>query len=282
MDPQELTIQVLIENTANRKGLLGEHGLSYLIKIGDRSLLFDTGQGLALSYNASVLDVDLHQVDSIILSHGHYDHTGGLRFFLNFKSIPTLYAHPSALQKKFARKQQNRYSPVGIPTELDPLLSSMKEKIIWTEEPTKILENIWVTGPIPRTYEWEQSSGSFYLDEQGQKSDEMNDDQSIYIRTKQGVVVLLGCAHAGVINTLQYIKKLTHGMEISFVIGGMHLIHASLERIHWTIRKLHRMNIHTICPCHCTGAAAIQALRHSFEDRCVECSVGEKFTFEVV
>lgn len=276
MNPQELTIQVLVENTSNRKGWLGEHGLSYLITSRDRFLLFDTGQGLALAHNATALGVDLEKIDSIILSHGHYDHTGGLCFFSQSKTGPTIYAHPNAWQKKYAKKQQNQYYSVGIPDGLDV---SLREKVIGTEQPTQIIDGIWVTGEVPRENEWEQSTGTFYLDDRGQQTDELKDDQSIFIKTNQGIVVLLGCAHSGVVNTLQYIERLTGGMGIGFVMGGMHLLNASLERINQTIQELRRMNVKKIAPCHCTGVGACHTLRSSFGDQYVECSVGTEFRF---
>ena len=232
MNSQKLTIQVLVENTVTDKGLLSEHGLSYLIKTKDRSLLFDTGQGMVLAHNASALGVDLKQVDTIILSHGHYDHTGGLCFFRQ-NDFPKVYIHPNALHKKFAKDKQGHYYPVGITAELENDLEWVKERAVWTEQPTQIMDGIWVTGVVPRVHEQEKSSYPFYLDDHGLQLDELTDDQSIYIQTAHGVVVVLGCAHSGVVNTLDYIKKLTGGRTICFVIGGMHLLHASSDQICW-------------------------------------------------
>lgn len=275
MNPAEITIQVLVENTTNRIGLLAEHGLSYWIHIHDRSILFDTGQGMALAHNASALGVDLEKIDSIVLSHGHYDHTGGLCFFSQSKTGPTIYAHPNARQKKYAKKQ-NDYVSVGIPEGLG---DSFQEKGIETRQPTQILDGIWVTGEVPRENEWERSSGTFYLDNRGQQADELKDDQSIFIQTNQGIVVLLGCAHSGVANTLQYIERLTEKKPLGFVIGGMHLVDASPERIRRTIQEFHRMGVEKIAPCHCTGVVACHALRNAFGDQYVDCSVGTEFRF---
>lgn len=275
MNRREIKIQVLVENTANRIGVLGEHGLSYWIQTSERSILFDTGQGMALAHNAQTLGIDQQQVDFIVLSHGHYDHTGGLRFFTQTKTSLPIYAHPGAWKKKYAKKQ-NVYVSVGIPEELG---DSFQEKGIETWQPTQILDGVWVTGEVPRQNEWERSTGTFFLDDRGQQADELKDDQSIFIQTNQGIVVLLGCAHSGVVNTLHYIERLTEEKPLAFVIGGMHLVNASPERIQRTIQEFHRMGVEKIAPCHCTGTSACHALRNAFVDHYVDCSVGTEFRF---
>ncbi len=279
MNPQTIQIKVLVENTSNRLGLLGEHGLSYFIQTKDRSLLFDTGQGLALANNAAILGADWQKVDAVVLSHGHYDHSGGLRFFSRQKNLPKIYAHPAAFEKKYAKSPQNQFRFIGIS---DEAISLFKDQAVWTERPTELVDGIWVTGPVPRQNEWEQYSGPFYLDDRGLQADDLLDDQSIYFTTQQGVVVLLGCAHSGVVNTLRYIQKLTGKTEIGFVAGGMHLLQSSPDRIQWTIQEFQRMNVKVIAPCHCTGTAARHALRNAYQDRYVDCSTGTEFLYELV
>ena len=150
MNPQTIQIKVLIENTANRLGLLGEHGLSYFIQTKDRSLLFDTGQGSALANNAAILGADWQKVDAVVLSHGHYDHSGGLCFYSRQKDLPKIYAHPAAFEKKYAKSPQNQFRFVGIS---DEAVSLFKDKAVWTERPTEVANGIWVTGPVPRENE---------------------------------------------------------------------------------------------------------------------------------
>lgn len=276
MTTRDCKIHVLTENTVNRKGLLGEHGLSFLIETGHRRILFDTGQGIALAHNASSLGIDLQTIDTIVLSHGHYDHTGGLNFFKHHLHPLHLLAHPSAFEPKYAKNDRGDMHSVGIMPDL-----ALPVQVQYTITPTEIMEKIWVTGPIPRSNELEHFSGPFFLDREGKHPDPLLDDQSIFIKTKNGIAVLLGCAHAGLINTLNYIQSLANGQPIETVIGGMHLLRASEERIQWTMRQLLRFNLITIAPCHCTGASAKLAMHGEYKTHCCDVEVGIVFDLEL-
>jgi 7,8-dihydropterin-6-yl-methyl-4-(beta-D-ribofuranosyl)aminobenzene 5'-phosphate synthase len=282
MNKTNIQIQVLVENTAAGKDILAEHGISFHITTGDHSILLDTGQGFVLSNNASIMNIDLRQVESIVLSHGHYDHCGGLRFFTDPDNTTRIYAHPAAFLPKFAKNKQNQIYPVGIAAVLEQHLPQLQQRAVFTEEPTEIINGLWVTGQVPRVNDFEQSSGRFYLDQQGQQPDDLIDDQSMFFKTTQGIIVLLGCAHAGIINTLQYIQSLTGNIPFHYVIGGTHLVNASKQRMLQTIEQLHKLNVQNIAPCHCTGLSTRIDLHNAFQEQCTECKIGTSYNFELI
>ena len=267
-----LTITVLVENTAGKNGVLAEHGLAYLIETGGEKVLFDTGQGAVLENNIQKLNIDLSDVSSIVLSHGHYDHTGGLHIALPMIQSPQVYAHPAATDSKFSANPDGGSHPVGMP-EADRLALQQADWIR-VEAPTKLPCGLRLTGPVPRVTDFEDTGGAFYLDAECTVPDELPDDQSAFLETEEGTVVILGCAHSGVINTLQYIQTLTNNRPIHTVIGGMHLIHADKTRMDRTVEELCAMNIQQLVPCHCTGLPAIVRMWNEFPGKCRPCLVG--------
>jgi 7,8-dihydropterin-6-yl-methyl-4-(beta-D-ribofuranosyl)aminobenzene 5'-phosphate synthase len=274
-------IRMLVENTARGQEVLAEHGLSFWLDTGSHRILFDTGQGLpdVLSNNALKFGVDLRQADTIVLSHGHYDHTGGLHTVLNQAQSPTLYAHPAAFEPKFAPGREQDARSIGIsPLDKEAALTRAG-KLVRTVGPTDVLPGFTVTGEIPRITDYEDPGGSFFLDEALSKKDPVLDDQALYFESREGTVVLLGCAHSGVVNTLLHIQQLTGGHPIHAVVGGMHLGSASDAHMEQTINALSRWDIALLAPGHCTGLAATVALWTAFPDACCPCECGSVFEF---
>ncbi|MBS3735412.1 MAG: MBL fold metallo-hydrolase [Phycisphaerae bacterium] len=266
-------ITVLVENTAGASGLLGEHGLALWIEIAGKRILFDTGQGNVLAPNARRLGIRLETADAIVLSHGHYDHTGGLSDALHAGRRPAVYAHPAAFEPKYARNADRSARDVGIST-LNAQAVRDQAEWVRVEEPTEICGGLTLTGPIPRTTDFEDTGGAFFTDAECTEPDMMPDDQAAFVQTPDGTVVILGCAHAGVINTVRHVQTLTDGRAIHTVIGGMHLVNAGPDRLDKTVAALRRLDIQRLLPCHCTGFAAMARLRHEFPNRCAACPVG--------
>ena len=274
-----IRITLLVENTAERAGLLAEHGLAYWIDDGSQQILFDTGQGGVLVSNAYRLGIDLNRVDSVVLSHGHYDHTGGLSDALRGHRPQAIYLHPDALKPKYAKNRNGTSRSIGIPETSEMAIHRCDDCLISTEEPTAVGNRLMVTGPVPRTTDFEDTGGPFFLDAQCQHPDPLTDDQSVFFDSSQGTVVLLGCAHAGVINTLRYIQQLTDNRPICAVFGGMHLVAASADRLTKTIDALKSMEIAQLGPAHCTGHHATNALWNAMPDRCIPFHVGDQLEF---
>ena len=266
------TITVLAENTAQGTGLIGEHGLSLWVETPETCILFDTGQGLALPHNAEALGIDLGSAGAMVFSHGHYDHTGGLSYALAQAPKTRLLLHPSALIARFACRD-GKAREIGMSAHVREAVHARQVSITWTTEPTEVAPGLFATGPIPRKSGFEDTGGPFFLDADGNVQDPIEDDQAMWIETPDGVMVLLGCAHSGVVNTLRYIKQLTPRRPIHTVIGGTHLVTADEVRMDKTVEALREFDVQRLLPLHCTGFAAAR-LWKEFPGRVSICPVG--------
>jgi 7,8-dihydropterin-6-yl-methyl-4-(beta-D-ribofuranosyl)aminobenzene 5'-phosphate synthase len=274
-----LKITVLVENTANGPGLIAEHGLSFWIELGRKKILFDTGQGQALRHNAQRIHIPLESADSILLSHGHYDHTGGISDVLSLAGHPRVYVHPQAFAPKYACSAEGIAREIGMPEVSAQAIRSMSDPVS-VEAPTEIGGGLWCTGPIPRMNEYEDTGGAFFKDNDCRNPDDLLDDQAAFLKTKRGTVVILGCAHAGVINTLHFIQTLTANHPIRAVIGGMHLLNANPQRLDNTITEMRRLEIELLMPGHCTGFDVMMRLWNEFPGQCERCLTGSVIEFQ--
>ncbi len=257
-------ITTLSENTAAAPNLLAEWGLSILVETDTANILLDTGQSVSVSHNADILGVDLSQVVKIVLSHGHFDHTGGLRQVLRkMRKETEILAHPDIWSAKYSRRHgQERY--IGIPCPRQEL-ESLGARFNLTTEPVKITDNIMTTGEVPMVTDFEQIDPDLYVKEDaGFKPDRLRDDQALIIKTESGLVVILGCAHHGMINTLYHAQQLTGVKEIRMVLGGCHLNVATEEQIWQTIAALKELAVPRIGVSHCTGLTAAAIMAHEF------------------
>jgi 7,8-dihydropterin-6-yl-methyl-4-(beta-D-ribofuranosyl)aminobenzene 5'-phosphate synthase len=276
----EIRITFLVENTVYRGGLCAEHGLSLWVEANDRKILFDAGQSDLLLHNARALGINIAEADTIVLSHGHYDHLGGLNRALDLAPAARVYLHPMALEPKFSGSQ-GEAREIGVSA---PLRDRLRDKIqndqaTYTTVITPIDEGVAVTGQIPRVSGFEDPEDRFFLDAECTKPDGLLDDQALFLDSSKGLVVVLGCAHAGVVNTLEHIEQYESASRVRAVLGGMHLVNATDDRVAQTIDAFRRFGIDRIGPAHCTGWRAARQLWNSLGDRCFQCNVGTQVSF---
>jgi 7,8-dihydropterin-6-yl-methyl-4-(beta-D-ribofuranosyl)aminobenzene 5'-phosphate synthase len=259
MDASPIDITILVDNQAG-PGLTTEHGFSLWIEADDRHILFDTGQGPALPANARSLGVDLRKTDALVLSHGHYDHTGGIPHVLHVAPKAHVYCHPGVVQPRYSLRNGSP-KPAHMPPESMAAIDKLSEKNLhWISEAVMLSENIGLTGPIPRQTTFEDTGGAFYLDPETRHVDPIEDDLALWIKTDDGLVICVGCCHAGIINTLTHIRRLSGVARIRAVIGGLHLLNADDRRLNHTLAAMKTIAVETVIPCHCTGDRAIDKL----------------------
>ncbi|HNR93691.1 MAG TPA: MBL fold metallo-hydrolase [Kiritimatiellia bacterium] len=276
---KNIKITIVVENTASMEGLLAEHGLSVWIETPNANILFDTGQGPALPQNAAALKIPLERANAIVLSHGHYDHTGGLPHALERAPKAKVFLHPEAFAPRFSIRDTIMRA-INMPYPAEGALKSHSGNIVHTAKSMEVVPGVWVTGAIPRRNKYEDTGGPFFLDKLGLKPDPIPDDQALWLDTADGTVVVLGCAHAGVVNTLEYISELSGASEYFAVMGGMHLARATVKRLGKTAEALERFHVKQIAAGHCTGANAIEFLARRLPGRMIPCAAGSVFAFD--
>ena len=266
----ELELTLVVENNSEQRNLDSEHGLSFYLTYQRENYVFDTGQGQVLINNLKELDLAAKDLSGILLSHGHYDHAGGLKKLLDYKPMVPVYAHPNIFLDKYSKKSNG---PVFRGFELSQDMISNFRAVT---DLTEIKPGLWLTGEVPRKNNIEKLNPHYQVKVNDQfKIDPFKDDQSLIVETEKGLVVLLGCSHAGVINILKYIDN-NFTQEVYAIIGGMHLINAEQERIEWTINSLKEIGFELLISLHCTGKEAVQKMKDTFGHRVEIKSVGDK------
>jgi len=261
----EIKLTTLTENTANY-GFIGEWGLSILVEADGKRILMDTGLGFSPVHNAQLLGVDLAAIDRIALSHGHADHTGGLRDVLKVKGGVEVVAHPDMWDSKYAQRGPDTFQYIGVPFAREEL-ESRGARFNLSKEPVRITENIMTSGEITMISGYETIDQNLFVKKDGSlQPDPLADDLALIIDTDFGLVVIFGCGHRGVVNTLRHAQKITGKEMIYAVIGGIHLIRASDEQIEMTIAELQGMGIRKLGVSHCTGFKASCRLAQEFPE----------------
>jgi 7,8-dihydropterin-6-yl-methyl-4-(beta-D-ribofuranosyl)aminobenzene 5'-phosphate synthase len=275
-----IRIVTLSENTAGMPGVLAEWGLSILVETKGMNILVDTGASSTVPHNVRPLGVDLSSIQKIVLSHGHFDHTGGLKgVLLQAGRKIEVIAHPDVFGNKHTRiGQTERY--IGIPYNRKEL-ESAGALFKLSKEPAWITDNIVTTGEIPMVTEYETIEPHFIVKtDTGSIPDTFTDDQALIIKTDMGLIVILGCAHRGMINTLRHAQQITGVKEINTVIGGTHLLQASEERTLMTAAALQEMGVQRIGVSHCTGMKASILLAQQLGDAFFSNNTGSTIKIE--
>jgi 7,8-dihydropterin-6-yl-methyl-4-(beta-D-ribofuranosyl)aminobenzene 5'-phosphate synthase len=284
------TLKITILSTMLADDGIGEWGFSALVESDGHKILFDTGaRPNTVLENAKELKIDLSDVQDVILSHFHDDHTTGLmtlrREYAAKNPTALLRVHVAKgifLERR--RKGGNSQAAIG---ETNPMIAMKKEfeasggKFIEHDKVDEIFPGIWLTGPVPRVFPEKNYAASVEVKEDGKwVEDNVPDDQSLVFNTDRGLVLLAGCGHSGVINTLTYARKEIRSAPVDAAIGGFHLFNASDETLDWTADRLKEFQTAQLMGAHCTGIESVYHLRQKMglnRHNCVVGTVGATF-----
>jgi len=273
------TLKVTILSTMLAERGLGEWGFAALVEVDGHRILFDTGMySDVVLKNAATLKVDLSDVPDVILSHSHFDHVGGLMTLRDSVRArnPVALATVHGAEGLFYRRIEG-----GPPILANPLLVLRPQfeagggvfKI--HAGPVQLYPGIWFTGPVPRKYPERNFPGNGRLESPaGVVEDNVPEDAALVIDTADGLVVITGCGHAGVVNLLDYARTIVRPAKIHALIGGIHLFNASDETLAWTAGKLREFGVENLLGAHCTGLETVYRFRSDLGLDRAHCVVG--------
>ena len=265
----ELKITTLIENNPDEQGqLLFEHGLSLYIETAEKNILFDTGESGNFIQNAKSLNKNLNTLDYCVISHGHYDHSGGVEKFLKYvDQVPQFVVGEEFFKPKYKTIDVPGYQYNGNSFDEEFIASNQISLRKVKEETSYLTDHLIVFHHFSRYTNYEVRNRRFFIKENSKfMPDDFDDEISLGIITEKGLVVIVGCSHIGIINILKTISKRIN-IPIYAVIGGTHLIEADEKRIRKTISTLREMNIQLIAASHCTGEEGIRLISEEMKEQ---------------
>ncbi|MDM8537466.1 MBL fold metallo-hydrolase [Desulfobacterales bacterium HSG17] len=274
-----IKITTLVDNKSSATdSFLHEHGLAMLIETGTESILFDTGFSNVIVKNADIAGIDLARIKKVVLSHGHLDHAGGLNHIIKSNTHFTLIAHPGIYKPKVII-DKNRIRYFDISKDL-PTLKNSGVQFELGEDVIAVSDNMMTTGYIPMTTDFEKIENRFCIQEDDiYTQDTFEDEKALVLKTALGVVVLLGCTHRGIINTLQHVTRLTGEDHIYAIMGGLHLGHVNSDKMAKICRDLQQFHLSKLIVGHCTGSLATEVLINAFGDKVEVNRVGKFIVF---
>lgn len=273
-------ITVLVEDAPGREAaLIHRHGLSFLIEAASKDsklkVLLDAGPSPeAIANNAKALNLRLDDLNIVAISHGHYDHMDGILEALKYAGGPVpVVIHPTIFDPKFAYKPNLTY--IG-PSFDPPSLKAVGGVLVPTVTPLLLAGGIVTSGEIPLETPFEKPKGFWKVEGDAFVEDLMVDEQALAVNLKgKGLVVIVGCAHRGIINTVKHAQRIVKESKVHAIVGGFHLLEASDETVRLTIRELEGIAPDYIYPCHCTGKKAIGEMAEVFGGRCQQIRTGD-------
>jgi 7,8-dihydropterin-6-yl-methyl-4-(beta-D-ribofuranosyl)aminobenzene 5'-phosphate synthase len=281
---KKIIITTLVDNCVGvpryGAGLLGEHGLAFLVEVDDYTILFDTGTGSTIINNLEILKTDLSRVNVIVLSHGHGDHMGGLEHVLQKGGPKPVYVHPDIfLTKAIVADGKVTYSHLKTRSEYE------KEgaQFVLREASKEIIDDLWLVGPVERIVPADDVRMPLrhIKTETGLIPDSLREEQFLAIKTPQGLVLVLGCTHNGIINTIEEAVKATGEKRIHTIIGGLHLCEVPRARIQELSLYFKKIDLKQLICNHCVGQEATAEFYHQLGDRLLFNCVGSHISLNI-
>lgn len=272
-------LTILVENTTPAPNLVGEYGFACLVDIDGRKLLFDTGSDRALFANSQALGIKLEEIEEVVISHGHFDHTGALLPLLEEYGPKKIYAHPGFLVPRLYPLHNGKFKQIGSPFSREQL-DRAGAKFVFINNFSEIWPGVYISGEIPRRHDFEDVGGDFQLRIGEQVlPDQLTDDMALIIDHPDGLIIISGCAHAGILNIIAHAIRMTGKNRIMAYIGGTHLMTASPSRVDKTIAVLKTYGLGQLIVAHCTGFRAAARLYSELGDMVVKGETGMSFEF---
>ena len=280
MNDQTLRITLLVDNESPPE-LAAEHGFAAWIETGQHCILFDSGQQTALAHNAQRLGIDLSRATALVLSHGHYDHSGGVPDFLAANHDATVLFGRGLGVTRFSCHPGQAVRAIGIGDTVDRALRDLPaQRRSEIAAPCRLAPTIGISGPIPRLTAFEDTGGPFFLDAEQKNPDLVGDELAMWFATRKGLVVLTGCCHSGLVNTITHLRRISEIERIHAIVGGLHLLNASPERLEQTTRFIADCAPDFLIPCHCTGQHVVEQLRSTLGTQRVQAGqAGQQYRF---
>lgn len=276
-----MKITTLIENKfGENEDLFIEHGLSLYIEVDDKRILFDTGQSGDFIENAKQVDIDLKDLNYVAISHGHFDHSGGLeRLIEDINPKIELYVGNGFFNRKYSLREDGDYQFNGNPFDEDYLKDINIPIHYVRDDIIKLTDNLLIFTNFNRDEDFENTNPNMFL-KVGDNyiKDPFLDEISLGIKTSRGLVVIVGCSHVGIVNILETIIQRT-GMQIYALIGGTHLVKEDDEKINKVIEYLKEKEIKVIGACHCTGKQGETMLSQQLEESFISNNTGDVLSF---
>jgi 7,8-dihydropterin-6-yl-methyl-4-(beta-D-ribofuranosyl)aminobenzene 5'-phosphate synthase len=263
-----LAITILVDEARVSDNLfVSEFGLSFFVRSGDKKILFDTGSSGAFLANAGMMGINLRDLDYVVLSHGHDDHTGGLVSLVSYltgmksatcpEKVPELIAHPCCFYPKQKGPLQNSGSPLSEAEVQRQFSVNLSDRPVW------ITDDMVFLGEVPRRFPFERTDPGerrIILPDGRAEPDPLLDDSAIAFRSGAGLVIITGCSHSGICNITEYAREVCRERRVAGIVGGFHLLSPEPKRLAKTGKYLNRLHFKALYPCHCTSPEVKVAL----------------------
>ncbi|NLY81898.1 MAG: MBL fold metallo-hydrolase [Clostridiales bacterium] len=276
-----MKLKVLLDNKTETVDVNAEWGLSVLIEADGLKIVYDLGTTDMVMDNAKVMNVNMEDVDAVAISHGHFDHTGGIPAFCKVNKKAKIYIHKNAFSVFHGKENgiiDDYNCGVIIPKQE---LERLEDRFVLTDGVTRLSDNILISGTIPdvpgivptETFYLEKDDGTII-------EDDLRHEQFMVIRNgDKGLFIIDGCSHKGILPAIKYAQELFPGEKIQGILAGLHMYPAGAKEINSAIKNIEEYSPDVIMPLHCTGMKAICMFKQHFGDRCIIASGGDEYEF---